>query len=262
MRRGRHGVDRTAARAWAAAALLAFVAGGAWGAAPACDDCKYLPCVQSELTHYKDMQKMYLDLARKAEALARKGEAMEMKDFSKLADEQTDKLLDRHKDRIKGKPACENRYPEGLFEGDYVAKSKWNSFGFGLEKLDDGRHRVDISAVTDPERCELRERRLNGLMEVLACAELAIATRKHEEKHVADCRKAKPKTPEDYARFEAAGYAEGIKELEKTAKRIKDKKCPKPQPTPKQGPKAQEAMKRTLGAAGERLAMYAKAKGY
>ena len=256
MRRGRHGVDRTAARAWAVGALAALAAGGAWAQdAPACDRCEFLPCVQSELTHYKDMQKMLLDLATKVEG-------MPMNAFSERVDAETNKLLDRHNDRIKNKPACATRYPDGLLTGDYVAQRKWTNLGFGLQDLGGGRYSASWSAVTDPQKCELRERQLEAIKGLVACVDLAVATRKHEEKHVADCRKSRPETPQAHARFEAAGYAEGIKELEKTAKRLKDKKCPRPQPTPMLGPKAKEAMKKAIGAAGERLAMYAKAKGY
>lgn len=249
-------------RAWAVGALLVLAAGPAWSAAPACDKCEFLPCVQSELTHYKDTQKMYLDLAAKFKAMD-KEQAMDMTAFSKQANDATNSLLDRHNARIKDLPACQVRYPEGLKEGDYAAQRTWTTtYGFGFEDLGGGKVNALFSAVTDPVKCQLRERQLHGLMEILSCADLAVATRKHEEKHVADCGKAKPATPEDYARFEAAGYAEGIKELEKTVRRIKNKKCPKPQPSHLQGPKAHEAMKKALDAAGRRLSMYLKARAY
>ena len=250
--------DRTAAPAAIAAAILLLLLPAAPARAadaPPCDKCEFLPCVQSELTHYRDTQKMFLDLARKA------GE-MDMNAFSKIVDEETNKSLDRHNARIKDKPACATRYPEGLLSGDFVARRKWSSLGFGFEDLGGGQVRPSFSAVTDPQTCELRQRQLDALKELMACVDLAIATEKHEKKHVADCNAAKPKTPVEHARFEAAGYAEGIKELEKTVRRIRNKKCPKPQPSHLQGEKARDAVKKTLGAANDRLSMYVKAKGY
>ena len=228
----------------------------AWSAdAPPCDECKLLPCVQSELTQYRDMQRMFNDLAAKAQGMG-------MDAFKKLSDEEGDKILDRHNNRIAGKPECQTRWPEGLLTGDYVAQRKWTSLGFGLKDLGGGKYSASWSAVTDPQSCELRERQLKAIRELVACVDLAIATEKHERKHVADCQKAKPTTAVELARFEAAGYAEGIKELQKVVNRIKNKKCPKPQPSHMQDPKSHEAMKKALGAANDRLSMYAKSKGY
>lgn len=236
--------------------MLLALAADAWPQdAPPCDKCEFLPCVESELTHYRDMRKMLLDLATKAEG-------MPMKEFGERIDAETNKLLDRHEARIRDKPACATRYPEGLFTGDYVAQRKWTGLGFGLEDLGGGKFRPSYSAVTDPLTCQLRERQLNALRQIVSCVDLAVATRKHEEKHVADCRASKPESPQAHARFEAAGYAEGIKELEKTVRRLKNKRCPKPQPSPRQGPAEREAMKKALDAAGKRLSMYAGSKGY
>jgi len=249
------GNDRTAVAAALAVALsLAAAALPARGAdAPPCDDCKFLPCVESELRHYKEAQRIFNELAASAQG-------MDMDTFKKTSDEKIDQSLASHEARIKDKDACKTRWPEGLIDGEMTARKRWQGLGFGVKDMGDGKIAFSWSAVTDPTSCKLRESQIEAIRELVSCVDLAVATEKHERKHVADCDPKKAATAQAQARYEAAGYAEGIKELEKTMRRLKNKRCPRPQPS-HQGPKAHEQMQKTLGAAKDRLSMYAKSKG-
>jgi hypothetical protein len=257
--------DRTAASGLGLAAICLLLAAlPVRGAdAPPCDDCKFLPCVEKQLAQYKEVRRMYREEVSKASDTA---------EYDKLVKDKVDPIVDRYSKELAAIPACKLNFPEGLATGDLSTMSRWRALGWGYREVEPGQVSVIWTAVTSMADCKLREDQLEKSREIVACVDLAEATEKHEREHVKQCiaQKAEIKkhpekakeldSPRAHALFEVGGYDAGIKRLEKTYKRIKDKRCPRPQPSHMRGAKAHDAMKKTIGASGERLMMYAAAK--
>jgi hypothetical protein len=243
-------IHSRAAPAWALAAVVgAFTAvPGAAKDAPLCDECKYLPCVNLQLQQAKDMRKMYQALA---------GTAKDMADYAARAQAEGDKILDGYSAKMQKHPACKYHFPDIDPKTNYTAYREWAKLGWGFE-MRDGAMVYRWTAVTDMESCKLREDQIAKSREIVACRELADSTEAHERMHVKQCQKAKPEGPRQTAQLELGGYDAGIRKLEATKARLTSKKCPKPQGSVLPDP---AALKKAIGAAGERVQMYLRAGG-
>lgn len=184
--------------------------------APPCDDCKYKPCLQSEISRANRMRDMYGRVGRSART---------MDEYQSSVDAEGDRILAEEQAQIKDNPACATRFPD---LNDMVEQRKWQQLGWGIEFDANKRARgVHFSAATNPQKCTLRQSQIDKLKEMLPCLAIGEATEAHENNHVEACTKAKPTTPRQMGEFEVKGYDAELKVLN-DAKRKLDRKCRPP----------------------------------
>lgn len=184
------------------------------GQAPACDDCKFQKCLQSEISRSEKMREMY----------RRAGAAKTMDEYQKTVDAEGDKILAAEQAALGNNPDCQTKFPD---LNDMVEQKRWRALGWGIEFDKDKKAvgaRFSAATKIEGDKCTLRQSQLDKLKEILPCLAIANATEAHERNHVEQCGHAIPKTPREMAAYEVKGYNAELQVLN-DAKRKLDRKC-------------------------------------
>lgn len=231
------------ARGMLVAAVLLAAPSSQAAEAPPCDDCKYKPCLQGEISRANRMREMYSRIGQSART---------MEDYQASVDADGARILAEEQERVKGNPACATRFPD---LNDMVEQRKWQQLGWGIQFDDNKKARgVNFSAATNAQKCTLRQSQIDKLKEMLPCLAIGEATEAHEKDHVERCIKAKPTTPKQMGEFEVNGYKAELKVLNDAKSKL-DRKC-RPPPSISDA-KPRDASKEHLRRSMNRVSTYA-----
>ena len=194
-------------------ALALLIAGDLGSARQSCahhdcgTNCCMLPCIAQELVRARRMLASYAKLARK--------DNLTQADLTKQTDDELGKITALADEVAARSPQCAYKNPK---PDDEIEMRRMRAVGFKRKEAG-GQRFWDYSVGTDDESCEIEERKLGVLRDILPCPELVDITRGHEKVHQAHCearRKAARGTklsPQGVADDEVAAYRTEIKLL-------------------------------------------------
>ncbi len=191
-----------------------------------CADCCKLACLEAEILKAKYQQEFYRQIAKRKNLTLADYEAEEKK-MGAAAEAIRVASLD-------GLDTCNYFIPTK--DQCYAESRAFQSAGFIVRRDDAGRLLgTSYSVKTDIENCVANANAMDLIPKVAACEGIGLATRAHEEKHVADCKarheagQTKALTPAQVAAGEVPGYDAEISTLEQvrlqSALACKERSC-------------------------------------